>query len=38
MMLGDATPAWLDAQGVEWLGVDADGRVRTSSGPRAPSA
>lgn len=38
MMLGDATPGWLDAQGVEWLGVDAEGRVRRSSGSGTPSA
>jgi len=28
MLLGADAPAWLDAQGVEWLGVDAEGRVR----------
>ena len=27
MLLGDDAPAWLDAQALEWLGVDADGRV-----------
>jgi thiamine biosynthesis lipoprotein len=31
MLLGDEAPAWLDQQGVEWLGVDAEGRVRTSA-------
>ena len=28
MLLGADAPAWLDAQGVEWLGVDAAGAVR----------
>lgn len=31
MLLGDDAPAWLDAEGVEWLGVDAEGRVRGSA-------
>ena len=31
MLLGDAASAWLDAQGVDWLGVDAAGRVRGRS-------
>ena len=31
MLLGDAAPAWLDAQRVDWLGVDAAGRVRGRS-------
>ena len=30
MLLGADAPAWLDAQGVEWLGVDAEGNVRES--------
>jgi hypothetical protein len=30
MLLGDAAPAWLDAQGVDWLGVDA---AATSGSP-----
>ena len=37
MLLGDAAPEWLDAQGVDWLGVDAAGRVRRPSGARTPS-
>ena len=32
MLLGADAPAWLDAQGVEWLGVDAD-RRRCGSAP-----
>ncbi|MEO8485213.1 MAG: FAD:protein FMN transferase [Betaproteobacteria bacterium] len=28
MLLGDDAPAWLDAQGFEWLGVDASGALR----------
>ena len=30
MLLGDAAPAWLDAEGYDWLGVDRDGRVKGS--------
>jgi thiamine biosynthesis lipoprotein len=29
MLLGADAPAWLDAQGLEWVGVDAAGEVRT---------
>jgi len=38
MLLGDAAPAWLDAQGLEWLGVDAAGHIRKPADPRTPSA
>jgi thiamine biosynthesis lipoprotein len=31
MLLGADAPAWLDAQGVEWLGIDAAGNVRESA-------
>jgi hypothetical protein len=31
MLLGADAPAWLDAQGVEWLGIDAAGKVRESA-------
>jgi thiamine biosynthesis lipoprotein len=31
MLLGDDAPAWLDAQGLQWLGIDADGNVRESA-------
>jgi len=34
----DDAPSWLDAQGVEWLGVDAVGRVRGSAPDRTPEA
>jgi thiamine biosynthesis lipoprotein len=31
MLLGADAPAWLDAQGVQWLGIDAAGNVRESA-------
>jgi len=31
MLLGDDAPAWLDAQGLQWLGIDAAGDVRESA-------
>jgi hypothetical protein len=31
MLLGADAPAWLDAQGLQWLGIDADGNVRESA-------
>lgn len=37
MLLGDAAPDWLDAQGVDWLGVDAAGHIRKPADPRTPS-
>jgi len=30
MLLGADAPAWLDAQGAEWIGVDAEGNLRGS--------
>ena len=33
MLLGDDAPAWLDAQGLAWLGVDAGGNVLGSAAP-----
>lgn len=37
MMLGDDAPAWLDAEGLDWLGVDAEGRVCGSAWARTGS-
>ncbi len=31
MLLGDEAPAWLAAEGFEWVGVDSEGRVRGSA-------
>ena len=30
MLLGADAPAWLDAQGAEWIGIDAEGNLRGS--------